>query len=185
MPKKKLPDKKFKVIDNYLPIEKFNELLGIINNTSFTWSLAPQLLGDGTDNPDDYYFTRVLVEKGREMYPGSSKIVRTLLEPVAERLQKNLFVTRSKINLFLKQKSHYGYGMHQDVIDGNGDLAKNYHSLLIYLEDSNGYTEFADGNICKSKKNRAIFFKSDVPHQTITSTDTLFRKNININYKIL
>ena len=177
--------KQFTIVDNYLPKEKFKELEGIINNTSFTWSLATKLLGDGTDNPDDYYFTRVLVEKGREMYPGSSKIVRMLLEPVAAKLQKNLFITRSKINLFLKQKDHYGYGMHQDVIDGNGDFSVNYHSLLIYLEDSNGYTEFADGHICESKKNRAIFFRSDVPHQTITSTDTLFRKNVNINYKIL
>ena len=100
--------RQFTIVDNYLPKEKFKELEGIINNTSFTWSLAPTLLGDGTDNPDDYYFTRVLVEKGKEMYPGSSKIVRMLLEPVATKLQKNLFVTRSKINLFLKQKDHHG-----------------------------------------------------------------------------
>ena len=150
--------KQFKIVDNYLPETEFKKILSIVNNTSFTWSLAPQLLGNGKDNPDDYYFTRVLIEKGREIFPGSSKIVRILLEPVAAKLQKSLFVTRSKINLFLKETKHFGYGMHQDVIDGNGDFSKNYYSLLIYLEDSNGYTEFDDGSICESKRNRAIFF---------------------------
>ena len=177
--------KQFKVVDNYLPEKDFREILSTVHNTGFTWSLAPELLGDGTDNPDDFYFTRVLIEKGSEIFPGSSKIVEILLKPIAEQLNKQLFVTRSKINLFFKQKTHYGYGMHQDVIDGNGDFSVNYNSLLIYLEDSNGYTEFADGNTCSSVRNRAIFFRSDVVHQTITSTDTKFRRNVNINYKIL
>ena len=177
--------KQFKVVDNYLPEKDFKEILNTVDNTGFTWTLAPELLGDGTDNPDDFYFTRVLIEKGSEIVPGSSKIVEILLKPIAEQLNKQLFVTRSKINLFFKQKTHYGYGMHQDVIDGNGDFSVNYNSLLIYLEDSNGYTEFADGNTCSSVRNRAIFFRSDVVHQTITSTDTKFRRNVNINYKIL
>ena len=177
--------KQFEIVDNYLPEKQFLEILKTINNTGFTWSLAPTLLGDGTDNPDDFYFTRVLIEKGKEIFPGSSRIVRMLLEPRAAKLQKSIYVCRSKINLFFKQKTHYGYGMHQDVIDDEYDLSKNYNSLLIYLEDSNGYTEFDDGDIAESKRNRAIFFRSDKWHQTITSTDTLFRRNININYKIL
>jgi hypothetical protein len=177
--------RQFEIVDNYLPEEEFQKILNIVENTSFTWSLAPQLLGEGKDNPEDYYFTRVLIEKGKEIFPGSSQIVKILLDPVAAKLQKKLFVTRSKINLFLKEPKHFGYGMHQDVIDGNGDLSRNYNSLLIYLEDSNGYTEFDDGDIVNSVRNRAIFFRSDVWHQTVTSTDTLFRRNVNINYKIL
>mgnify|MGYP003388568211 FL=1 len=174
--------KQFKVVDNYLPEKDFKEILNTVDNTGFTWTLAPELLGDGTDNPDDFYFTRVLIEKGSEIFPGSSKIVEILLKPIAEQLNKQLFVTRSKINLFFKQKTHYGYGMHQDVIDGNGDFSVKRKNLRYH---SNGYTEFADGNTCSSVRNRAIFFRSDVVHQTITSTDTKFRRNVNINYKIL
>lgn len=177
--------KQFEIVDNYLPEEEFQKILNIVENTSFTWSLAPQLLGGGKDNPDDYYFTRVLIEQGREIFPNSSEIVKILLKPIAAKLKKKLFVTRSKINLFLKEPNHFGYGMHQDVIDGNGDYSKNYNSLLIYLENSNGYTEFDNGDIVNSVRNRAIFFKSDIWHQTVTSTDTLFRRNVNINYKIL
>jgi hypothetical protein len=176
--------KQFEIVDNYLPEIEFQKILKIVQNTGFTWSLATQLLIEGS-NPEDYYFTRVLVEKGKEIFPNSSEIVKILLKPVAQKLQKKLFVTRSKINLFLKEPKHFGYGMHQDVIDGNGDYSRNYNSLLIYLENSNGYTEFDDGDIVNSVRNRAIFFKSNVWHQTITSTDTLFRRNVNINYKIL
>lgn len=175
--------KQYEIIDNYLPETEFQKILNIVEDSGFTWSLAPKLIE--TSNPDDYYFTRVLVEKGLEIFPNSSEIVKILLTPVAKKLQKKLFVTRSKINLFLKETTHFGYGMHQDVIDGNGELSRNYNSLLIYLEDSNGYTEFDDGDIVNSIRNRAIFFRSDVWHQTITSTDTVFRRNVNINYKIL
>lgn len=172
--------KQYEIIDNYLPEEEFQKILNIVEDSGFTWSLAPKLIENS--DPEDYYFTRVLIEYGKELFPNSSEIVKILLTPISKKLQKNLFVTRSKINLFLKEKEHKGYGMHQDV---TGENSVKYNSLLFYLENSNGYTEFDDGDIVNSIRNRAIFFRSNVWHQTITSTDTLFRRNININYQIL
>jgi len=172
--------KQYEIVDNYLPETEFQKILNIVEDSGFTWSLAPKLIE--TSNPDDYYFTRVFVENGLEIYPNSSEIVKILLTPVAKKLQKKLFVTRSKINLFLKEPKHFGYGMHQDV---TGENSKKFNSLLIYLENSNGYTEFDDGDIVESVRNRAVFFRSDVWHQTITSTDTVFRRNVNINYRTI
>lgn len=172
--------KQYEIVDNYLPETEFQKILNIVEDSGFTWSLAPKLIE--TSNPDDYYFTRVLVENGLEIFPNSSEIVKILLTPIAKKLQKKLFVTRSKINLFLKEPIHFGYGMHQDVI---GENSAKFNSLLIYLENSNGYTEFDDGDIVESVRNRAVFFRSDVWHQTITSTDTVFRRNININYQTI
>ena len=84
-----------------------------------------------------------------------------------------------RINLFVNTSNkNEGKGFHKDVI--NDDDMK---TLLFYLEDSNGYTEFEDGTIIESKKNRAIVFNSNILHQTVMQTNTIFRRNININFK--
>ena len=86
-----------------------------------------------------------------------------------------------RVNLFINtDNKNEGKGFHQDII--NDDEMK---TLLFYLEDSNGYTEFKDGKIVESKKNRAVVFNSSVLHQTVMQTDTIFRRNININFKFI
>jgi hypothetical protein len=59
---------------------------------------------------------------------------------------------------------------------------EDHKTLLYYIEDSNGYTEFNDGQKVESKRNRAVIFDAHLIHQTVTQTDKLFRTNININY---
>ena len=73
-----------------------------------------------------------------------------------------------------------GMGYHEDMDD------ENIFTLLLYLEDSNGGTQFKDnGRKIKSKRNRAIIFPARVEHQTVMQTNTLFRMNININFAVL
>ena len=64
-------------------------------------------------------------------------------------------------------------------------------SLLLYLEDSNGKTDFKNVQIFDGIKikavdsfaNRALIFPSTCEHQTLTQTDVTFRTNINMNFK--
>ena len=70
-------------------------------------------------------------------------------------------------------------GYHVDTPHDEGLL-----SLLLYLEDSDGGTQFKDnGRIIRSKQNRAIVFPAYQLHQTVMQTNTLYRTNININFR--
>ena len=64
----------YEIIDNYLPEEEFQKILNIVEDSGFTWSLAPKLVENS--DPEDYYFTRVLIEYGKELFPNSSEIVK-------------------------------------------------------------------------------------------------------------
>ena len=48
-----------------------------------------------------------------------------------------------------------------------------------------GYTELENGEKVNTVKNRALIFDAHLYHQTVTQTDSLFRRNININFKEL
>ena len=90
-----------------------------------------------------------------------------------------------RINLFGRGQESRGLGYHKDM------FTDNYLSLLLYLEDSNGKTEFKDVQIFDNMKmktvdsfaNRALIFPSICMHQTVTQTDITFRTNINMNFK--
>ena len=69
-------------------------------------------------------------------------------------------------------------GYHQDIDD-----SKDYKTLLLYFETNNGYTEFETGEKIPSVENSALIFDANKMHQTVTQTDMMFRRNININYK--
>ena len=165
----------FKIIDNYLDTGEFNKIKHHVESyNSFDWYLSPKA-NELSDDPRSFQFMHNMIWEGKPNYSEVNEYVKILLRP----LNKKLRVHRCKVNLFIKQDEPISMGFHTDYYDDN------INTLLIYLEDSNGYTEFDDGDIAESKRNRAIFFRSDKWHQTITSTDTLFRRNININYKIL
>ena len=86
------------------------------------------------------------------------------------------------MNMFLKTVDYQNeLGYH---IDLDGSYNSDFITMLIYLEDSNGYTQFKDTKEkIESKRNRALIFNSSIEHQTITQTDIPIRRNININFK--
>ena len=96
-----------------------------------------------------------------------------------------LKVWRSRTNIFIKTKTFpfslfdRGMGYHRDVED-----SPHMHTLLLYLEDSDGGTQFKDnGRIIRSKRNRAVIFPAHKMHQTIMQTNSLYRTNVNINFE--
>ena len=65
-------------------------------------------------------------------------------------------------------------GWHQDIVNDN-----NMYSLLYYVNDSDGGTEFKTGQKVEHKENRLIFFKSTDWHAPIISKDP---RRINVNW---
>ena len=62
------------------------------------------------------------------------------------------------------------------------DVNDNINVALFYINTNNGYTEFEDGTIINSKRNRLVLFPCKLKHRSTTTTDTRERINININY---
>jgi hypothetical protein len=109
-------------------------------------------------------------------------VVKALLSKLIEPgTTKNAVIQRARVNLFVRtDKKQRRLGFHRDI-----EGAEAGQTILHYLEDSNGYTEFKDGQKSNSVKNRAVIFDSNLEHSTVTQTDVLFRKNININFKFM
>jgi len=158
------------VIDNFLDENLAEYIVRKVDNTHFPWYLIKNVNKEST--PNDYQFMHTIVDYGNE----NSHYLR-IIEPLLTNLKKPVKIVRARVNLFCKTETNRGLGFHQDIMDD-----EEHKTLLYYLEDSNGYTEFNDGQKIESKRNRAVIFDAHVIHQTVTQTDKLFRTNININY---
>tara|TARA_A100001037_G_C15094815_1_gene610878 strand:+ start:73 stop:585 length:513 start_codon:yes stop_codon:yes gene_type:complete len=167
-----------KIYDNYLTDDEFSKIESFIEDASFKWSLIKEL--NDNSKPGDFVFIHESNDEEKR-----NSIFTLLIKKIFTKddfkigSNKKIQIGRMRINLFVNTSNkNEGKGFHKDVI--NDDDMK---TLLFYLEDSNGYTEFEDGTIIESKKNRAIVFNSNILHQTVMQTNTIFRRNININFK--
>ena len=167
-----------KIYDNYLTDDEFSKIESFIEDASFKWSLIKEL--NDNSKPGDFVFIHESNDEEKR-----NSIFTLLIKKIFTKddfkigSNKKIQIVRMRINLFVNTSNkNEGKGFHKDVI--NDDDMK---TLLFYLEDSNGYTEFEDGTIIESKKNRAIVFNSNILHQTVMQTNTIFRRNININFK--
>ena len=62
------------------------------------------------------------------------------------------------------------------------DTNEKCKTAILYLNTSDGYTEFEDGSRVDSRANRMVIFDSKLEHQGVTSTDQKARVVINFNY---
>ena len=173
----------FKIIDNFLDEDKINQINYLIKSSDFHWNLTSSL--NGNSNDGDWQGYHLIVEEGRIISPNSMFMVDILVECLQKIYSKSINVSRFRINLFGRGQESRGLGYHKDM------FTDNYLSLLLYLEDSNGKTDFKnvqmfDGIKMKSVDsfaNRVLIFPSTCEHQTLTQTDITFRMNINMNFK--
>lgn len=80
------------------------------------------------------------------------------------------FVSRCLINFYAPGQTT---GWHTDMDE------PGFFSLLYYVNDSDGGTEFENGDIVNHKENLAIFFDSQVRHTPIINT---YPRRINVNW---
>lgn len=172
------------VIDNYLSEPKFKIVNDHINDFHYPcWKLAKKLVIDAKhENQFQLMFSMV---DDKLLFPGSDYLPSIVMDPYIKYRGLNISIFRAKANCFIRNRSFpfslfgRGMGYHTDSDD------ENMLTLLLYLEDSNGGTQFKDnGRKIKSKRNRAIIFPARREHQTVMQTNTLFRMNININFVV-
>jgi len=165
---------KVEVIDNYLNKDIFQGVYNTIHSQNYNWNLWKRANENAKE--EDYQFAHTHINQYKEI--DNINLIFDILKPYTKKIKKDVKILRAKTNLFIRQSTNRGLGFHRDI-----DNSNNFKTLLLYLETSNGYTEFKNGEKIASKENRALIFNANETHQTVTQTDTLFRTNININFE--
>ena len=156
-----------KTIDNFLSKKDFDSLKKIITTTTFPWYYNDSKSAEGDDN---FQFVHIFFWDNKILSPFWNHIA-----PILDKLKAKKII-RIKANLTTKKANNIKSKMHIDT-----NVEKSITSVF-YVNTNNGSTLFEDGNICKSKENRIITFKSKTKHCGVDTTDTDIRIVINFNY---
>jgi hypothetical protein len=177
--------------DDFLPYNIFEQLKkDIVYNSSFPWFLNKVLdistegsyIGRTNCLDEDnrqfcYLFYKTDQDKlstrphmGREL----EKVIPLIQNYEFSHNQK-YFLLHVKANLNIRTLKNIEHGFHRDH-PWNGKTS------VFYLNDNDGYTKFQNGQVVKSKANRAVIFDSPELHTGSTPTDVYARYVINLNW---
>jgi|13_taG_2_1085334.scaffolds.fasta_scaffold01884_14 hypothetical protein len=158
---------KYKIVENFLPLDIFKEVQKII---TFELSYFYKK-GNGSLKKDDlYHFVHFLYFENTIR----SNFFEKLLTPIMTRIDHTSII-RAKVNCYPSTETQYTHAKHQDY-------PFPHKGLIFHINNNNGYTILEDGTKIESIENRAVFFDTSKLHQSTTCTDKHLRLNININY---
>jgi len=156
-----------KVIDNFLPTEKFGPLQEMFLSKSFPWYWGSEKVL-GAPSFYNYQLCHTFYENNVTMSNWDIRSVIETLKPNA--------IHRIKANLTLYTPEIYEYGLHTDVKEFECNTA------VYYLNTNDGYTIFEDGAKVESVANRIVIFPSRMRHTGTTCTNAKRRIVLNLNF---
>lgn len=176
-------DQKINIIDNFLPIEEFEEIQEKITSAYFPWFLNYHVLKyQKTENLDsqidsnqkksnlhDFQFVHSFYRNWR---PASEQIA--IIDKFVNKINPAA-ILRIKANLNPFRGEKIIQGMHTD-------LTHPCRTGILYINTNNGSTIFENGTEIESIENRFVNFDSRLHHSGSTCTDKKARFVININY---
>ena len=173
---------KMKVIDNFLSEEDFDWIFMEIDSPERPWYYS-EILSSQTIAGYLKEEMRLIIDPLHnsqfcfKLNPNTEYI-----KPLIDKLGAKE-VKRIKVNKTLPTKEHISHGFHIDYADDwkgtNPDPCK---TAIFYINNNNGYTEFEDGSKVNSVANRVCIFDNGFRHAGTTTTNTIHRTVININY---
>tara|TARA_B100000579_G_scaffold395036_1_gene372794 strand:- start:191 stop:718 length:528 start_codon:yes stop_codon:yes gene_type:complete len=169
------------IIRDYLPEELFKKIMLSIDQ--LPWTIARKM-NENSNSDNQFAFIQDYTSKlytETYMKVVGEEFTKLVMNPYIKKHNlKKIKVLRCRTNMYIKTVNYQDEcGYHQD------QLNPNIKTLLIYMEDSDGCTQFKDtGQKIISERNKAIIFPASDFHQTISQTNTLYRHNININFFI-
>ena len=107
-------------------------------------------------------------------------------DSATENISSDLYLTRMRVNVEFplnrrpsKYDWHVDNGMYKD-----SNLHKISKAMVIYINTTNGYTEFKNKELGKvySVRNRALIFPGGLEHRGVCQKDKYARFVINVNY---
>lgn len=171
-----------KIEDNFLKQGDFNRLQAFMMNTG-----SGTFEGDGLawfyngiidfkEDVDKFQFVHVFYTNSRPI-DDSIQILTPILK-----ILKPIALWRIKANLLTRTSKIVENEFHRDQSGVLEEKLKQWTTSIFYVNTNNGYTEFEDGTIVESVRNRLVLFPCNLKHRSTTTTDTRHRLNVNINY---
>ena len=160
----------YKIIDNALPQEEFENIKNNILNSSFPWNLTTLIANEKESLPTyaSFYFTHIFWD-GFNIEPASQMFTSLL------NLMNCHALMRIKANCYPSTPEKIAHHNHFDY-----DFP--HKGAIFYLNTNNGATILEDKVEVESIENRLLLFDSSKPHCSTTCTDTKCRINVNFNY---
>jgi hypothetical protein len=157
----------YKIIDNFLNIEKFKKLQEILFSENITWYWKKNMVIN-----DDYFFAHCLYNR----FVPQSPIFDDFMYDFLNLLKCKSLVT-IRANLMLKKEKQYLSEFH---VDRSFDCT----TAIYYANTCNGYTLLDEDKKIKveSVENRMLIFNSQIKHCAVSQTDFERRIVINFNY---
>lgn len=169
----------YKIIDNFLDQQDFQELKNIMLGNNFPWFynnektyIDPNAKNDGINKDFNFQFTHSFY---RDHGPQSQ--YWQILNSFTQKLNP-LSYTRVKANLTPRTNEIIEYGYHKDYVEDPPGLK----TAVFYINNNNGKTIFKNGPSIDSLENRLLVFDSDMMHTGTSCTDQNVRVLININF---
>jgi len=169
------------IIDDYLPQEQFEKIYNKYMSNKVKWEYV-NVANPAADKIGMFSFNNMIYDM--RFHPPGDKSYLTKCEDLRHLVKNNMAIIRAKANLFTIRDESIKYGWHYDLVQEN-DIQKpldKFKTLLYYINNNNGGTEFENDKFVQSKANRAVIVDGNVKHQSVGQTDTNVRLNININY---
>ena len=160
----------YKIIDNALPQEEFENIKNDILDPFFPWHLVNQITDDKEDLPTyaSFYFSHMFW-KGFDIEPASQMFAPLL------KLMDCHAVFRIKANCYPSTPERI-------IHDSHFDYEYPHKGAIYYLNTNNGLTILEDKVEVESIENRLLLFDPSKMHASTTCTDTKCRINVNFNY---
>lgn len=156
----------YNIIDNFLPEYQFKQVQSTLLSSDFPW-FWNQGICDSEDPFFQFYHCFYHIDRGYSEY-GS------LLSYIESKLNyKKLY--RIKSNITTRTLFHRKTGYHNDYDDMT--------TSVFYINTTNGWTQFKNGDKVKSVSNRIVIFDSNLEHSGNACTDQKTRILINFNYE--
>ena len=157
----------YKVIDNFLPKEEFNNIKNIIMGGSFSWYYNSFVANE--EDVDNFYFTHLFFDN---LKVNSNHY--EILNPILEKLEIKALI-RAKGNLYSSTEQLIEHKKHCDY-----DF--EHKGAIFYVNTNNGFTILEDGTKIESVENRVLMFNPNKLHNSTNCTDKQPRVNVNFNY---
>ncbi len=167
----------YKIVDNFLNIDDFNFIKeNTINCSTFPFYLNHTVASD--TSKDGIFFNTAFKNWDDKSPIPSFDLIRPLLDAIEP--EKEFNILRCQLNLYPRTffRHHHDYHI---------DDTSPHKACLLSLNTCNGFTILKDGIFgkkIKSVENRALFFEAHKQHKSTTCTNSPFRANIIVNYRL-
>ena len=175
---------KYKIIDNFLPMEEFQILKdAFYNSDTCPWYFCEKENSltnyDGPELDAQKFIHGVYHASVRQAKPGWSHSGPTYVAPIIRELNV-LLLYRIKMNLMPIDGEVRTCRFHVDNIPFV-DAGIKYSQGILYLNTCNGFTILEDGTKIETIENRMLIIPGNCKHAGTTSSDDR-RVLVNINF---